>query len=199
MVYHLVLLPSPPFPCLSVSFHGGVNSLRGAEGPTSILLTLPLTRLCLPHQNISHQIWGSGSGGAGSRWWARGQAAQGDGQAVSRSQSWDPQSLHLQSLPPPQFFFPHSFSSPLFFQLLPLLFANDVSSVFPQPQTVPLSIPSPFPTFRSLLNQTLPRHHHHQNRTLGFLWVGFFFFALCHRTLSIFHISSSTWSRKQAS
>lgn len=78
MVYHLVLLPSPPFPCLSVSFHGGVNSLRWAEGPTSILLTLPLTRLCLPHQNISHQIWGSGSGGAGSRWWARGQAAQGD-------------------------------------------------------------------------------------------------------------------------
>ena len=89
-------------------------------------------------------------------------------QAVSRSQSWDPQSLDLQSLLPPQFFFPHSFSSPLFFQLLPLLLANDVSVRFPSASNSASLYPFPFPYLQEPLKPNPPRHHRRQSRTLGF-------------------------------
>lgn len=76
--------------------------------------------------------------------------------------------LDLQSLLPPQFFFPHSFSSPLFFQLLPLLFANDVSVRFPSASNSASLYPFPFPYLQEPLKPNPPRHHHHQSRTLGF-------------------------------
>lgn len=191
-----MLLRSPALPSLAVSFHGGGGA--GEQSPVGrglpfILLTLPLTRLCLPHQKISHQIWGWGSGEAGSRWRGRGEAAQAEGRLslglkagthscwIYRASSLPNSSSLILSLP--------LCSSNSFLFYLP----TTSRSVFPQPQTVPLSIPSPFPTFRSLLNQTLPDI----TTTKAERWA--FLFAPCHRTLSIFYISSYTWSRKHAS
>ena len=128
--------------------------------------------------------WGGGGRGrgAGSRWRARGQAAQADGRlslglkAGTHSRwiykaSLLPNSSLILSLP--------LCSSNSFLFYLP----TTSQSVFPQPQTVPLSIPSPFPTFRSLLNQTLPDITTTKAERWGCF---FFFFAPCHRTLSIF-------------
>ena len=159
MVYHLVLLSSPPLPSQCPSMGGGVKQ-QWAD--------LYSQHLYSHTTSNSSMLSSSQAGSGGSGWRGRGEAAQADGRLPQR---WAPQLTGFTVLAPPQLASPHSFSSPLFFQLLPLSCVNYFSVHLPSAPNGGSSYPFPFPYLQEpLLNKpNPPRHHHRQSRTLFFL------------------------------
>lgn len=117
---HLGLLPSPPHPC-SVLLPR--NSLGRAKESTSILHTLPLTYAYIIRPPNGVRGWNS----LGRPMW---------GSTFSRFSS---------PILPSFLFFPFVLRTP-YSSICQLL----LQPAFPQPQTLPLLIPSPIPTFQSL-------------------------------------------------